>query len=390
MSLLCAPTSTAVCRTCGRTQPADATLCVHCRNPLSPPRKPPAAGDSAASAAALEHATDHTLCLDALLATLAEARREPGACPPFDAGAWDAYLSLFWARPETALVLIAQHAAFADWLGDAAGLTLLDAGCGDGLHTAVMTGWRFDDAFDAFSTVTTNIADLFDAPAVARPRITRRGGTRLLGIDLKANTLARARSLGCFAGLTRGDLTALPLPDASVDVLFSNMLGQLDDASLRFALAEARRVLRPEGRLVASSLTPAFAQAAYFWNEADEAARRNNAPLADRLRTLDRGRHAFERLRDEPTWRAFLQEAGMKLLDRRGTIDVEVMRLWDVGLRPFAPALLARAAALRDADAWPVAKPMTLELLHAALDPLLGKTLNPQRPCMQMLLACPA
>lgn len=80
------------------------------------------------------------------------------------------------------------------------------------------------------------------------------GAAQVIGVDFAepmlrhARTKAANRGLGTIASFALGDATALPLPDASVDAWCSAFvvrnIPRLDDA-----LAEARRVLRPGGRL---------------------------------------------------------------------------------------------------------------------------------------------
>ena len=78
-----------------------------------------------------------------------------------------------------------------------------------------------------------------------------RSGAALVGIDLSADLLARARSrIGALANVSvlRGDAHRLPFPDASFDAVYgSSILHHLDVVA---ALGEARRVLRTGGRLV--------------------------------------------------------------------------------------------------------------------------------------------
>ncbi len=69
--------------------------------------------------------------------------------------------------------------------------------------------------------------------------------------------LARVGGLPPGWQLRVGDVRALELPDASVDVLIASYLLQLlAPVELPAALAELRRVLRPGGRLV--TVTPAI------------------------------------------------------------------------------------------------------------------------------------
>jgi SAM-dependent methyltransferase len=108
-------------------------------------------------------------------------------------------------------------------LGDVAGRSVLDAGCGAGAHSLELI----------------------------------RAGAVVTGVDLSAGLLdiARAR-LGPDVQLQQADLVQrLPFADASFDaVLASLVMHYLPDWQL--TLAEFRRVLRPSGRLVISTHHP--------------------------------------------------------------------------------------------------------------------------------------
>jgi len=76
---------------------------------------------------------------------------------------------------------------------------------------------------------------------------------RAIGIDMTQAMRDKAQSCAAAAGLRnvevhQGDATALPLADASVDVVISNGVLNLVPEKER-AFAEIRRVLRPGGRL---------------------------------------------------------------------------------------------------------------------------------------------
>jgi ubiquinone/menaquinone biosynthesis C-methylase UbiE len=110
-----------------------------------------------------------------------------------------------------------------------AGDRLLDLGCGTGvLLEQVRTRWR---------------------------------GARAVGVDLSAEMLAEAqRRLGTETLLVQGDVSHLPFPARSFDVIVSNSsLHYWPDPEL--ALAEAARVLRVDGRLVLTDISSAAQQA---------------------------------------------------------------------------------------------------------------------------------
>lgn len=75
----------------------------------------------------------------------------------------------------------------------------------------------------------------------------------VVGVDFLPDMVERATAAAAESGLTNlrfveGEIEALPLPDASVDVVISNGVPNLSPRKVR-VLAEAFRVLRPGGRL---------------------------------------------------------------------------------------------------------------------------------------------
>jgi SAM-dependent methyltransferase len=112
--------------------------------------------------------------------------------------------------------------ADAHLLGDVAGRRVLEVGCGS-------------------------------APCA---RWLRRAGADVVALDLSGGMLTRAaelnRSTSVAVPLLQADVGALPLADASVDVVCSAFGGLPFVADVEGALAETARVLRPGGRFAAS------------------------------------------------------------------------------------------------------------------------------------------
>jgi len=83
---------------------------------------------------------------------------------------------------------------------------------------------------------------------------------RAVGLDVLDEMIDRARGHAAAAGVdgwtefVRGEMEAIPLPDASVDVVISNGVINLSPRKSR-VIAEIRRVLKPGGRLCVADLT---------------------------------------------------------------------------------------------------------------------------------------
>jgi ubiquinone/menaquinone biosynthesis C-methylase UbiE len=166
------------------------------------------------------------------------------------------------------------------------------------------------------------------------------------GLDMTDDMLALARENQRKAGaenveFLKGEIEAIPLPEAAVDVILSNCVINLS-ADKRKVLSEAFRVLRPGGRFAVSDVV--------FRGEVPEAVRRNvelwigcvaGALQETEYRSL-LAEVGFEEIEVEPTRiyraedaRAFLEEAG---IDAVGVdeVDGKVMSAFVRARKPVA------------------------------------------------------
>jgi arsenite methyltransferase len=166
------------------------------------------------------------------------------------------------------------------------------------------------------------------------------------GLDMTDDMLALARENQRQAGVEnveflKGEIEAVPLPEAAVDVIISNCVINLS-ADKRKVLSEAFRVLRPGGRFAVSDVV--------FRGEVPDAVRRSvelwigcvaGALQESEYRSLLR-EVGFEEVEVEPTriYRAadalaFLQEAG---IDPAGVeqVDGKVMSAFVRARKPLA------------------------------------------------------
>jgi SAM-dependent methyltransferase len=125
------------------------------------------------------------------------------------------------------------------------GMTVLDLGCGEGRH-----------AFEAFRRGASVVAVDWGVPEV---RTTK----RWLGAIAEAGEAPD----GARFEVVRGDLRALPVPDASVDrVIASEVLEHIPDDLA--AMTEIARVLKPGGR--AAVTVPRYGPERICWALSDE------------------------------------------------------------------------------------------------------------------------
>jgi malonyl-CoA O-methyltransferase len=118
-------------------------------------------------------------------------------------------------------------------------------------------GQRLLERLDYFEEAPQRVLDLGCGTGAASIAMRRRWKpAQVIAVDLALPMLRRVRS-GWWRPLSRvnADARALPLADASIDVLFSNLCMQwIDDVPALFD--EFRRVLRPRGYLALSTFGP--------------------------------------------------------------------------------------------------------------------------------------
>jgi len=174
-------------------------------------------------------------CLGA--ATLAAAlwwRKNPSACP---------YGQRFWVEAPHPII---SRDRLRSVLAPEPGERLLEIGPGTGYYTLDLAGW----------VGPGGRVEIFDLQQEFLDHVMGRAGERGL-----ANVVP-----------TRGDATALPYDDASIDaVALTAVLGEIPDPPA--ALREIHRVLKPGGRLVVGELfgDPHFTTRAALERQAGEA-----------------------------------------------------------------------------------------------------------------------
>jgi SAM-dependent methyltransferase len=169
------------------------------------------------------------------------------------------------------------------------------------------------------------------------------------GLDMTDEMLALARENQARAGLVnveflKGEIEAIPLPDASVDVIISNCVINLSADKDR-VLREAFRVLRPGGRLAVSDVVvrgeipDAIRRSMELWIGCVAGAL-EESEYRTKLTTA-----GFEAVEVEPTRvyqaadaQAFLKEAGLSLEGVAAQIDGKFLSAFIRARKPVAKA----------------------------------------------------
>jgi SAM-dependent methyltransferase len=214
-------------------------------------------------------------------------------------------------------------------------MTVLDLGCGEGRH-----------AFEAYRRGASVIAVDWGRHEV---ETTRRW--------LTAITEAGEAPASARAEVVRGDLTALPVPDASVDrVIASEVLEHIPDDVT--AMTEIARVLKPGGR--AAVTVPRYGPERICWALSDEY-------------HANEGGHI--RIYRADVLRARLAEAGLRPAGSHHAHALHAPFWWlkcAVGVEKDAAAVRAYHRLL----VWDLTKrPWLTRAAEWVLDPLFGKSL---------------
>lgn len=113
------------------------------------------------------------------------------------------------------------------------------------------------------------LLDLGCGPGWIQPRLARHCQS-LWAADLSAAMLHQARQIGAASQFYQADARALPLPDASVDLVFSSLMLQWCPEP-GAVLAEISRILKPGGRLLLTTLvTGSLAEFSHSWATVDQ------------------------------------------------------------------------------------------------------------------------
>ncbi|MFA5410266.1 MAG: methyltransferase domain-containing protein [Candidatus Omnitrophota bacterium] len=225
----------------------------------------------------------------------------------------------------------------------------LDLGCGNGIISFITAGGNFSIDYDWYINVDTEgfweNKDIYDVCKTAslNEYITERPKYNFtFGLDHKRNLLKQARALNFYESLIEHDAKLrLPFKTGSIRTVFSNIIYWLPD--LKHSLREINRILMKGGSALLCVPNSKFFEYCYTYQW-----KKNKSEL---LRLLNRGRG--ESMRWTVSYNEFaslVKSLGFKINDHLYYLSPSILKIWDIGFRPFSSPLIKMANSLNQQD----------------------------------------
>ena len=146
---------------------------------------------------------------------------------------------------------------------------LLDLGCGNGINSSILAGWRFKPSFDVFEDLDLDGDDIYDSllQDKSKVRIEKSGRVIDFGIDIKKSMVQRAKLVGSFKNVLQAEAAKIPVESNSIGVIYSNVIRDFDSNGLDYALKECARIIKPSGSLIFSTPTPEYQESLFYYTQ---------------------------------------------------------------------------------------------------------------------------
>lgn len=254
------------------------------------------------------------------------------------------FINLFWLRPENAVLTAVQAEILGKYIPKGVSA---DIGCGDGIYTFAVFGGEFDSEFDVFASVgqlnkvKSSNADMFNHfDSTYKPLIRRSSDYKIdYGIDIKKNLLEKASKLGIYKKLLESNVCdSLPLNRETLDTVYLlNTINHYEDSG-KF-LQSLYQMMKKGGRCYISVYSPSFTD---LYSAFD------NMFPEEWNRMIERGmRSIWPSLYSFGEWGKLFEECGFHLNDTIPMVSEKFIPVWNIGLRPLAPALVKMANMLK-------------------------------------------
>lgn len=251
----------------------------------------------------------------------------------------------YWMRPENAVWRARDFQVMVDveFRGRS-----LDFGAGDGAISFLRAGGKLKKEYDAFSETTDTSKffdrdDVYDQFSNLTDEIVEKNAEYNIDVafDLKKNLLAKANKMKLYDKIVVGDGNkTLPFEDEEFDTVFSNIVYWLNDPLKVFY--ELSRITRVGGQIVVYLPSENIANYSFYSKYYLDSSK---PKMMEFLKILDMGRleNNVKISRSAAGWEDIFKKVGLTVTRRRNHISGAMVRLWDIGLRPFSPFMIQMA-----------------------------------------------
>ncbi|MBI3773327.1 MAG: methyltransferase domain-containing protein [Gammaproteobacteria bacterium] len=245
------------------------------------------------------------------------------------------YFSLYFLKPFDAVndTLTASLVYRLNWSGD-----FVEIGSGDGVYSYIMHGGSFPIWFDRYLLTDLGRADIYDTH---RENILPRANSLDFpiikkAIDAKRSHVEKIKEIGFAQEAICAPYEQLPLLSESVEAVFFYTPHGLKD-HLR-ALDEARRILRPGGRMLILLYDSRFKSAFLcHW-----LAQSLPGAFGRYFERLDSGRYKeitnLSKLPEE--WEALFRQCGFSVVKCNVGLSTFAWKVYDIQTRPLLKSLI--------------------------------------------------
>ena len=245
------------------------------------------------------------------------------------------YLSLYFLKPFDAIndTLTASLISRLDWSGE-----FVEIGSGDGVFSYVMHGGTFPLWFDRYLMTDLTREDIYDTH-----RQNVLPGTKLLNspiiskaIDAKQSHVAKIKEIGFAREAICSPYENLPLADESVEAIFYYTPHGLKNHNQ--AICEARRILKPGGRMLILLYNSTFKKSFLC----HRLARFFPDFLGHYFDRLDNGRYKeiTNLSNSQQGWREFFASHGFSIQKYHAGLSSLAWKVYDIQTRPFFKILI--------------------------------------------------
>lgn len=253
-------------------------------------------------------------------------------------------LSLYWLRPETALLYALESKYIKKYFKK--NYKIGDIGCGNGVYTSYLNGFKFKKNFDAFNNIDLKNLDFYNSNKIKLNKFDcfkRRAPKIELGLDINSNMIKLSKNLNSFKNLICGDALNINYKSGNLDLIYSNSIRDFNSKNLNLSLKECNRLLKNKGKLILSVPTPYYKKMLYFKNKQTFYKNSNKIYLANIYKKLDNGRSIFCRQQISlKKWSSFLKKNNFIIIRHHDYMSENLLRFWDIGLRKIFPLIFSQ------------------------------------------------